>query len=166
MNRLLEGDVGSGKTVVAALAALAAADNGFQTAFMAPTEILARQHFKTLTKMFPHFEGGVGLLTGSEARICYGHDLESESTKAAVRKEAQNGHLKIIIGTHSLIAERKKSAGLELAKPALVVVDEQHRFGVNQRQALVNGKEIVPHFSFHERHADSPHSGARRFRRS
>ena len=146
MNRLLEGDVGSGKTVVAALAALAAADNGFQTAFMAPTEILARQHFKTLTKMFPHFEGVVGLLTGSEARICYGHDLESESTKAAVRKEAQNGHLKIIIGTHSLIAERKKSAGLELAKPALVVVDEQHRFGVNQRQALVNGKEIVPHF--------------------
>ncbi|MBI5147869.1 MAG: ATP-dependent DNA helicase RecG [Parcubacteria group bacterium] len=146
MNRLLEGDVGSGKTVVAALAALAAADNGFQTAFMAPTEILARQHFKTLTKMFPHFEGGIGLLTGSEARICYGHDLESASTKAVVKKEAKNGHLKITIGTHSLIAKGKKSTGLELNKPALVVVDEQHRFGVNQRQTLASGKKTVPHF--------------------
>ncbi len=146
MNRLLEGDVGSGKTVVAALAALAAADNGLQTAFMAPTEILARQHFKTLTKMFPHFESGIGLLTGSEARICYGHNLESASTKAAVKKEVKNGHLKIIVGTHSLIAGGKKPAGLEMARPALVVVDEQHRFGVNQRQALVNGKETVPHF--------------------
>lgn len=112
MNRLLEGDVGSGKTVVAAAAALLTAKQGLKVAFMAPTEILARQHHETLQKVLESFDVQIGLLTGSEKRI--GSDI------------------KIVIGTHALIQKNIRFEGL-----GLVVVDEQHRFGVQQRAMLL-----------------------------
>lgn len=87
MNRLLQGDVGSGKTIIVALAALNAARGGFQTALMAPTEILARQHFNTFLKFFPEFEGGVALLTSGERRIFYGHGLVTELKKKYLEDE-------------------------------------------------------------------------------
>lgn len=126
MNRLLEGDVGSGKTVVATIAALETAKAGFQVAFMAPTEILAQQHFKEINKLLnPHtkrFGVGVkiGLLTGGEKNF-------SENTD-------------IVIGTHALIQDSVKFKRL-----ALVIVDEQHRFGVEQRATLLRNKTYMPH---------------------
>ncbi len=122
MNRLLEGDVGSGKTVVAASAALLVARAGFRTAVMAPTEILARQHYDTLSKFLKPFDVSVGLLIGSE----------KNSTGAAV-----------LTGTHALIQEGRTFENL-----GLVVVDEQHRFGVEQRARLIknNTTHLVPHF--------------------
>lgn len=122
MNRLLQGDVGSGKTVVAALALLKAAQNGYQGALMVPTEILAEQHFLTLTGILSDFSLHIELLTGS--------------CSAGQRKEIYNGiaggDIDIIIGTHSLIQE-----GVEFKRLGLVITDEQHRFGVRQRSALV-----------------------------
>ena len=140
MNRLLQGDVGSGKTVIAAVAALVAAKNGAQTAFMAPTEILARQHYGTLKKIFSELGAEIGLLTSSEAKIFYGHRLESSIKKPDFLKEISNGKIKISVGTHALI--QKNVSFLNLA---LVVIDEQHRFGVKQRKELVGGKNLVPH---------------------
>jgi len=129
MNRLLNGDVGSGKTVVAAIAALETAKNGLQAAIMAPTEILAQQHFKEFTKLFEKFDIKIGLLTGSKKTFSKDTD--------------------IVIGTHALIQK-----GVVFRDLALVVIDEQHRFGVEQRAALQNQiKEIpdktpaaIPHF--------------------
>jgi len=134
MNRLLQGDVGSGKTIVAAVAALIAAENGSQAAFMAPTEVLARQHFQTFKKFFKNFDGGVALLVSSECLVFYGDGLESEVKKPDLLKKISSGEIKIIIGTHALIQK-----GIKFKELALIVIDEQHRFGVNQRAALARG---------------------------
>lgn len=141
MNRLLQGDVGSGKTIIAAVAALVAAGAGYQTAFMAPTEILARQHYQTFSKFFPEFEMGVALLTGSETKVFYGHKLETNTKKQSLIKEIADGKLKIAIGTHALLQKN-----VVFPKLAFVVVDEQHRFGVEQRATLTRSSATVPHF--------------------
>jgi replicative superfamily II helicase len=119
MNRLLQGDVGSGKTVIAAMAALIAAENNKQTAFMAPTEVLARQHYKTFEKIF-----------GLPAALLLGAKKGNEKKK--ILEKIASGKTKIIIGTHALIQKNVKFNNL-----ALIVIDEQHRFGVNQRAGLV-----------------------------
>jgi ATP-dependent DNA helicase RecG len=130
MNRLLQGDVGSGKTVVAGLAACQVANLGLQTAIMAPTEILASQHAETIIKLLGPFGLNVGLLTGS--------------VKGSARKELyrhiENGEVQIVVGTHALIQD-----SLKFHKLGLVVIDEQHRFGVNQRQELVKKSQYMPH---------------------
>ncbi len=130
MNRLLQGDVGSGKTLVALMCMLIALDNGFQACLMAPTEILANQHYTTIRRFLDGMDVTVDLLTGS--------------TKKARRKEIhpmlQSGDLHIIIGTHALIEDTVQFRNL-----GLVVVDEQHRFGVAQRAKLWNKSEIPPH---------------------
>jgi ATP-dependent DNA helicase RecG len=130
MNRLLQGDVGSGKTVVAGLAAHQAAHHGFQTALMAPTEILASQHAETLTKLLQPFGVTIGLLTGS--------------VKGAARKtlyeQIATGTVDIVVGTHALIQET-----VNFHKLGFVVIDEQHRFGVKQRQELLKKSDHMPH---------------------
>jgi len=130
MNRLLQGDVGSGKTVVAGLAARQAAHSGFQTALMAPTEILATQHAETLGSLLAPLGLNVGLLTGS--------------VKGAARKvlyeQIASGGVDVIVGTHALIQEKVK-----FHKLGFVVIDEQHRFGVKQRQELLSRSEHMPH---------------------
>lgn len=145
MNRLLQGDVGSGKTIIAALAGRLVSSCGFQTAFMAPTEILARQHYATITKTFPDFEDGIALLTGAEARIRYGRNLETTMKKSDAIKQVGAGAVRIVIGTHALIQK-----GVLLPRLALVIVDEQHRFGVRERAALIksspSSSSSVPHF--------------------
>lgn len=139
MNRLLQGDVGSGKTIVVGIAAIIAAQK-YQVAIMAPTEILARQHYKTITKFFSNFSGGIALVVGKEARVYYDQDLETEVSKKQVAKEIEKGEIKIVIGTHSLIQKN-----VEFKNLALVVIDEQHRFGVEQRAHLTKN-QIIPHF--------------------
>lgn len=151
MNRLLQGDVGSGKTVVAAIAALVAVKNNKQAAFMAPTEVLSRQHYRTLTKLFRNFEIGIGLLTGSEARSFYGENLETKCGKEDLLASLENGKIKIIIGTHSLITSDTRKKPVIFNDLALAIVDEQHRFGVEQRAALLKkekrkGAETSIHF--------------------
>jgi ATP-dependent DNA helicase RecG len=162
MNRLLQGDVGSGKTVVAVIAALIAAENKLQTAFMAPTEILARQHFETMKKLFATLalgNGGeagggiqpvIGLITGSSAHIFYGNELESKISKPEFSKKVAAGEVSIIFGTHALIQKTMTFAAL-----GLVIIDEQHRFGVRQRAELNarksgaggnDGPAPIPHF--------------------
>jgi len=123
MNRLLQGDVGSGKTVVAALAGYFAYLNGFQTLLMAPTEILAEQHLRTMSQLFKDYPLKIGLQTGS---------------KKINKKETVN-HFDIIIGTHALLNER-----LKFERVGLVIIDEQHRFGVEQR-AKLQKKGFNPH---------------------
>ena len=141
MNRLLEGDVGSGKTVIAGISALLAARAEFQVALMAPTEILAQQHYRTLSKLFDDQEVGIMLYSGSEAKIRYDASLESEMTKIEAKKIIKNGSASIIIGTHALIQK-----GVEFKHLALVIIDEQHRFGVDQRAALEREQKFAPHF--------------------
>ena len=142
MNRLLQGDVGSGKTAVAALAALVCVHSDKQAVFMAPTEVLTRQHYQTLTGMFSNIPGGVALLTGSESRVYYEKNLEQKKTKVSLKSLIESGKVKTIIGTHALI-----SGGLKIPDLGLVIIDEQHRFGVRQRSALIGAKKkILPHF--------------------
>jgi len=141
MNRLLQGDVGSGKTIVAGLAALAAAYNGEQVAIMAPTEILARQHYKTLTELFKNFSGGIGLMVSKETRVFYGDELETDVKKNAFVKDISSGKIKIAVGTHALIQKNVNFKNL-----GLIVVDEQHRFGVKQRATLMETGGVLPHF--------------------
>ncbi|MDO8582591.1 MAG: ATP-dependent DNA helicase RecG [bacterium] len=149
MNRLLQGDVGSGKTVVIAVAALLAARHGFQTAILAPTETLARQHYRTLEKTFNRIVNdwslNFALMTAAESRASYGEGLETALPKARVVSRIADGHLKIIVGTHALIQK-----GVTFPRLALVAVDEQHRFGVEQRAALTksagHGARALPHF--------------------
>ncbi len=141
MNRLLQGDVGSGKTIVIALASLAVAKNGLQAALMAPTAILARQHYETFTAFFPQFEGGIGLLTSNEAQMSYGERLTTSLKKEELRQIIAKNKIKIIIGTHALIQKY-----VNFPKLALIVVDEQHRFGVKQRAALIQSTRTTPHF--------------------
>ena len=130
MNRLLQGDVGSGKTLVALMSMLLAVDNGFQACMMAPTEILARQHFATIRRMLDGMPVRVAILTGA--------------SKARERREAlegiASGEVHILIGTHALIEERVRFANL-----GFVVIDEQHRFGVEQRARLWTKNEQPPH---------------------
>lgn len=130
MNRLLQGDVGSGKTVVAGLAARQAAHAGFQSAIMAPTEILASQHAETLSRLLAPFNVSVGLLTGS--------------VKGAARKtlytQIENGQVDVVVGTHALIQE-----AVVFHKLGFVAIDEQHRFGVKQRQELLKKSKHMPH---------------------
>jgi len=130
MNRLVQGDVGSGKTAVAAFAAWLAHAGGFQCAMMAPTEILARQHYETLTRLLAPAGLRVGLLTGS---------LKAPE-KRAVRKALAAGEIDLIVGTHALL-----SAGVEYPNLGLVITDEQHRFGVSQRSALSSKAAQPPH---------------------
>ena len=130
MNRLLQGDVGSGKTVVALLSMLLAADNGFQSCMMVPTEILARQHFASMSKMCDGVPVRIAILTGT--------------TKTKERKEVlaalEAGEIDILVGTHALIEDRVKFSNL-----GLVIIDEQHRFGVEQRARLWTKNAQPPH---------------------
>lgn len=135
MNRLLEGDVGSGKTVVALMAAYQAAKAGYQSVFMAPTEVLAQQHFKTITELVTDTDIKIGLLTGSVAKT-----NQQNTKKGGLKNEIKNGDIHILIGTHAVIQK-----GVTFAKLALVVIDEQHRFGIQQRAALIKNIDIVPH---------------------
>lgn len=135
MNRLIEGDVGSGKTIVAAIAAYNIALNKKQSAYLAPTEILAKQHYDTFQNLLGQ-SLKIGLLTRSQ-RIING---ETVSKKEFLAK-CQNGEINIIIGTHALIQKN-----IYFNELALVVVDEQHRFGVAQREALKQKSHKMPHF--------------------
>lgn len=130
MNRLLQGDVGSGKTVVAGIAASQAATHGFQTAVMAPTEILASQHYKTLSQLLEPLGHKVGLLTGSV----------KGSARKVLYEAIASGEIDVIVGTHALLQEKVK-----YHKLGFVVIDEQHRFGVAQRQALLSKSKHMPH---------------------
>ena len=130
MNRLLQGDVGSGKTLVALMSMLLAVDNGFQACMMAPTEILARQHYATFQRMLEGMDVRVAILTGA--------------SKARERREAlagiADGSIDLLIGTHALIEDRVQFSNL-----GFVVIDEQHRFGVEQRARLWTKNEQPPH---------------------
>ena len=130
MNRLLQGDVGSGKTMVALLSMLIAADNGFQSVLMAPTEILAQQHFNNITELLKGLPVTVSLLTGST----------SAKNRKPVLRSAEDGSLNILIGTHSIIEDKVIFKDLGFA-----VVDEQHKFGVAQRAMLWKKNTIPPH---------------------
>jgi len=152
MNRLLQGDVGSGKTVVAALSALIARKNGYQTAIMAPTEVLARQHFQTFKKLFASIpsedQGVLGLVTSGECKTFYENDVEAEMKKPALLAKVGSGEIEIVIGTHALIS-KTRGEPVAFKNLGLVVIDEQHRFGVEQRAELLrkNGvKKLIPHF--------------------
>lgn len=157
MNRLLQGDVGSGKTVIAAITAFAVSLVRKQTALMAPTEVLAIQHYETLKKIFgslpPEEAPSIAMLTGSGAKVWYGEEMETTKTKKEAQNLIFNGKADVIVGTHSLIsssgAGKSAKTFVKFNSLALVVVDEQHRFGVSQRAMLSkhsgNNNEL-PHF--------------------
>ena len=130
MNRLLQGDVGSGKTVVALMSMLIAIDNGFQTCIMAPTEILATQHYATIKSLVGDDFIEVALLTGSTP----------QKARKVLHQRLESGELKILIGTHALIEDKVQYKNL-----GFVVIDEQHRFGVEQRAKLWRKNAIPPH---------------------
>jgi len=130
MNRLLQGDVGSGKTLVALMSMLIAIDNGYQTCLMAPTEILAGQHYNTINKMVSGINVSVSLLTGSSKK----------SLRKTIEESLRDGTLNILIGTHALIEENVQFCNL-----GLVIIDEQHRFGVAQRARLWEKNLNPPH---------------------
>jgi ATP-dependent DNA helicase RecG len=132
MNRLVEGDVGSGKTVVATMAALMALEQGWQVALMAPTELLARQHAETIHRLLAPLglDPMVALLVGSL----------KPAAKTAAQAAIKSGETRFIIGTHALLQQK-----VDMAKLALVVIDEQHRFGVDQRAALQAKAGHMPH---------------------
>lgn len=130
MNRLLQGDVGSGKTLVALLNMLIAMDNGFQTCLMAPTEILANQHFQTISELVAGQNVVVGLLTGSK----------KQKHRKLIHEQLRNGEMHILIGTHALLEDEVQFKNL-----GLVVIDEQHRFGVAQRAKMWAKNTQPPH---------------------
>jgi ATP-dependent DNA helicase RecG len=134
MNRLLQGDVGSGKTMVALLTMLIAMDNGFQSCLMAPTEILAQQHFNSIQGLLENTGIKVRLLTGSS----------KTSERKIIHEELENGQLSILIGTHAILEDKVKFKNLGLA-----IIDEQHRFGVAQRAKLWAKNNIPPHKESH-----------------
>ena len=149
MSRLLQGEVGSGKTVVALAAVLATASAQLQSALMAPTEVLAEQHFRTVQGLLNEFENPVqqdNVITVylPNMRRPFTAGLLTGSTRARVRKEvlrmASEGHMDLLVGTHALIQE-----GVEIPNLALAIMDEQHRFGVAQRSTLRNQGEEQPH---------------------
>ena len=145
MNRLLQGDVGSGKTIVAAIAALVAAKNGYQSAFMAPTEVLANQHYQTLKKFFSYLDCSIALLTAKSSLVFYGAGLETEQKKAKLLEDIKTGKIKIVVGTHALIAQKKKlkKSAIVFNKLGFAVIDEQHRFGVEQRAELIRSEATI-----------------------
>lgn len=128
MNRLVQGDVGSGKTIVAFIALFNVAVNGYQGALMAPTEILAKQHYNEAVKLFEKFNIKVELLTGST----------TEKNKGIIKEKLKNGEIQILIGTHALIEDN-----VEFSNLGLIITDEQHRFGVGQRTKLGNKRADV-----------------------
>lgn len=130
MNRLLQGDVGSGKTIVAVMAMLLAIDNGFQACLMAPTEILANQHYTGISELLEGTGITCSLLTGSVKK----------SARRPIHEQLESGELQILIGTHALLEDKVKFKNLGLA-----IVDEQHRFGVAQRSRLWHKNDIPPH---------------------
>jgi ATP-dependent DNA helicase RecG len=130
MNRLLQGDVGSGKTIVALMCMLLAKDNGFQSCLMAPTEILANQHFNSLSELASSLNITIKILTGST----------KTKDRTIIHEELENGTLDILIGTHALLEDKVMFQNLGLA-----IIDEQHRFGVEQRSKLWKKNEIPPH---------------------
>ena len=130
MNRLLQGDVGSGKTLVALMSILIALDNNYQSCLMAPTEILAVQHYDTITNMLDGLGISIKLLTGST----------KTANRKIIHEELENGELQILIGTHALIEDKVQFKNL-----GFVVIDEQHRFGVAQRAKLWSKNTIPPH---------------------
>tara|TARA_R110001632_G_scaffold1883_3_gene8420 strand:+ start:1005 stop:3101 length:2097 start_codon:yes stop_codon:yes gene_type:complete len=130
MNRLLQGDVGSGKTIVALLSMLLAIDNGFQAAIMAPTEILATQHYNAIQELLEQMNISVELLTGSS----------KVKKRREIHKSLENGNLNILIGTHALLEDKVKFQNLGIA-----IIDEQHRFGVAQRSKMWQKNELPPH---------------------
>lgn len=130
MNRLLQGDVGSGKTIVALLVMLLAADNGYQSCLMAPTEILARQHFAGLTKLLKDLPVNIRILTGST----------KTAERREILKQLEEGTIQLLVGTHAVIEDTVQFKNLGLA-----IVDEQHRFGVAQRAKLWAKATIPPH---------------------
>lgn len=129
MNRLIQGDVGSGKTILAILALLMTVKNGYQAALMVPTEVLAKQHYKSIEELLKSFGVGICLLVGS---------MSAKEKKEAYEK-IKNHTADIVVGTHAIIQEK-----VDFDKLALVITDEQHRFGVRQREALIN-KGLNPH---------------------
>jgi ATP-dependent DNA helicase RecG len=130
MNRLLQGDVGSGKTVVALMTILIALDNGYQACLMAPTEILANQHFKGIKELLGDIGVSVALLTGSVKR----------AERKLIHEQLEDGTLHLLIGTHAVLEDKVKFKNLGLA-----IIDEQHRFGVAQRSKLWHKNEVPPH---------------------
>ncbi|MCL4151349.1 UNVERIFIED_CONTAM: hypothetical protein GTU68_056590 [Idotea baltica] len=130
MNRLLQGDVGSGKTIVALMTMLLAIGNGFQACLMAPTEILANQHFNGVKELLEGMNVNCALLTGSVKK----------SARKLIHEQLENGELHILVGTHALLEDKVQYKNLGLA-----VVDEQHRFGVAQRSKLWHKNDIPPH---------------------
>ncbi len=129
MNRLLQGDVGSGKTLVALMTALIAFDNGYQVCMMAPTEILAIQHYNSIRKMTDGLGISIALLTGSTKK----------AKRTIIHEQLENGSLQLLVGTHALIEDK-----VILQKLGLVIIDEQHRFGVAQRAKLWKKNEFTP----------------------
>ncbi len=130
MNRLLQGDVGSGKTIVALLCMLLAMDNGFQACLMAPTEILAQQHYNNLKELLGKMEVKMALLTGSTKK----------AERTLLHNQLENGNLNILVGTHAVLEDKVQFKQLGLA-----IIDEQHRFGVAQRSKLWRKNPIPPH---------------------
>ncbi|WP_054557725.1 ATP-dependent DNA helicase RecG [Croceitalea dokdonensis] len=130
MNRLLQGDVGSGKTIVALMCMLLAIDNGFQACLMAPTEILANQHFNGLKELLADMDVSIALLTGSIKK----------SARKPIHEQLENGELDILVGTHAVLEDKVQFNNLGLA-----VIDEQHRFGVAQRSKLWHKNKLPPH---------------------
>ena len=130
MNRLLQGDVGSGKTLVAFLTMLMAVDNGFQSCIMAPTEILAQQHMQTIADFVKNMNLKVGILTGSS----------KTNERRFIHQKLENGELDILIGTHAILEDKVVFKNL-----GLVIIDEQHRFGVAQRSKLWKKNKYPPH---------------------
>jgi len=130
MNRLLQGDVGSGKTIVALMCMLLAIDNGFQACLMAPTEILATQHYNGLKELLENMDVKIALLTGSTKK----------SERTLLHNQLENGNLSILVGTHAVLEDKVQFKNLGLA-----IVDEQHRFGVAQRSKLWHKNQTPPH---------------------
>ncbi|WP_431121321.1 ATP-dependent DNA helicase RecG [Flagellimonas flava] len=130
MNRLLQGDVGSGKTIVALMCMLLAIDNGYQACLMAPTEILAQQHYNGLKELLGKMEVKIALLTGSTKK----------SERTLLHNQLENGNLNILVGTHAVLEDKVQFKDLGLA-----IIDEQHRFGVAQRSKLWHKNETPPH---------------------
>ncbi len=130
MNRLLQGDVGSGKTMVALMCMLIAIGNGYQACIMAPTEILANQHADSIAAFLKNMNLNIALLTGSTRT----------AARRKIHEQLENGEINILVGTHALIEDKVKFKNL-----GFVVIDEQHRFGVEQRSRLWKKNEIVPH---------------------
>ena len=130
MNRLLQGDVGSGKTIVALLSMLIAVGNGFQACLLAPTEILATQHYESLSKLLQNMPVNIRLLTGSTKK----------KDRVPIHEDLQSGRLHILVGTHAVLEDEVKFANLGMA-----IIDEQHRFGVAQRAKMWAKNQRPPH---------------------